>query len=109
MNSTSARRWEPAEGHGGRSAAHLNGESDVCGAAAERGGIVASDGGYQRVGNDQEAPKVKEYRFEGGYGEYPIEIFGVDGAYVVCAVEHDDAGVCGTLDEAESYVVMVGG
>jgi hypothetical protein len=55
------------------------------------------------LGN-REAPVVKTYLVEGGYGDYPIEIIGVQGAFVVCAPEHDDAGVFGTLGEAEGYV-----
>jgi hypothetical protein len=51
-----------------------------------------------------EAPTVKTYSVQGGYGDYSVEIIGVEGAYVVCALEHDDAGVFGTLEEAEDYV-----
>jgi len=56
------------------------------------------------VFND-EAPKVKSFRAEGGDGEeYPINIVGVKGAYAVCAPEFDDKGVFETVEEAEEYV-----
>jgi hypothetical protein len=51
-----------------------------------------------------EAPAIKTYLMEGSYGDYPIEIMGVEGAYIVCALEEDAAGVFGTLREAEDYI-----
>ena len=61
------------------------------------------DAAFDTLGN-WEAPAVKTYLVEGDLGDYPIEIIGVEGAFVVCALEHDDAGVFGTLEEAEGYV-----
>jgi hypothetical protein len=61
------------------------------------------DAALDTLGN-REVPVVKTYLVEGGYGDYPIEVIGVEGAFVVCALEHDDAGVFGTLEEAEGYV-----
>lgn len=51
-----------------------------------------------------EVPIVKEYLAEGGCGDYPIEIAGIEGAYMVRALEFDDKGLFGTLEEAEEYV-----
>jgi hypothetical protein len=61
------------------------------------------DAALDTLGN-REAPVVKTYLVEGGYGDCPIEVIGVEGAFVVCALEHDDEGVFGTLEEAEGYV-----
>jgi hypothetical protein len=66
---------------------------------------AVSDAALDTLGN-REAPVVKTYLVEGSYGDYPIEIIGVKGAFVVCALEHDDAGVFGTLEEAEDYVSL---
>jgi hypothetical protein len=61
------------------------------------------DAALDTLGN-REAPVVETYLVEGGYGDYPIEIIGVEGAFLVCAIEHDNAGIFGTLEEAEGYV-----
>lgn len=54
-----------------------------------------------------DAPVVKTYSARGGGGEeYPIQIVGIEGAYAVCALEHDDAGMFGTLKEAKDYIGM---
>jgi hypothetical protein len=63
------------------------------------------DAALDTFGNG-EAPVVKTYSAEGGYGDYSIEIIGVDGAYAVCALEYDDEGMFGTLEEAEGYVAL---
>jgi hypothetical protein len=52
-------------------------------------------------------PVVKTYSARGGDGEdYPIQIVGVPGAYIVSALEFDDEGMFGTLAEAQDYIAL---
>ena len=53
-----------------------------------------------------EAPVKKTFMAEGSFGDFPIRIMGVSGAYFVSAVEHDEAGPFDTLDEADSWIFL---
>lgn len=53
-----------------------------------------------------EAPVKKTFMAEGSFGDFPICIMGVSGAYFVSAVDHDEAGPFGTLDEAVSWIFL---
>jgi hypothetical protein len=39
-------------------------------------------------------------------GDYPIEIAGVEGAYMVRALENDDKGFFATLKDAKGYIAL---
>lgn len=53
-----------------------------------------------------EAPVKKTFMAEGSFGDFPICIKGVSGAYFVSAVEHDEAGPFDTLDEANAWISL---
>lgn len=66
---------------------------------------VLHDAALDVFGNEG-IPIVKAYLAEGGYGDYPIEIAGVEGVYVVRALEDEDTGFFTTVEEAEEYVAL---
>lgn len=53
-----------------------------------------------------EAPVKKTFMAEGSFGDFPVRIKGVSGAYFVSASEHDEAGPFDTLDEANAWISL---
>ena len=55
------------------------------------------------------APIVKTYEAEQDKGVYPVNIYGVDGCYIVWAAEYDWSDIFNSIEEAEQYVDLTFG
>ena len=55
------------------------------------------------------APIVKTYEAEQDKGVYPVNIYGVDGCYIVWAAENDWSDIFNAIEEAEQYVDLTFG